>query len=159
MHSLKISPTGHKSIYIFPPWSSNSHKNLWERHIYLKKLLNCVRSLNKISPTWRLCTSPHILFCSGNRDDFCACCQSCSQFPRHDRLNHQKIYTRASYLSEVISMSLCVRWKYRQPDAYAHPHTTTSALAIRIVSAVIARAALAIRTTSARIARAALAVA
>ena len=39
-------------------------------------------------------------------------------------------------------MSTCVHWKYRQPDAHAHHHQLISALAIRIVSALIARATL-----------------
>ena len=62
-----------------------------------------------------------------------------SQFPHRDHLNQSINETRAS-----IIMSICVRYKYRQPDAHAHHHQSISGLAIRIVSALIARAALAI---------------
>ena len=45
-------------------------------------------------------------------------------------------------------MSTCFRWRISQPDVHAHPHTSTSALAKRTISALIARAALRISLIS-----------
>ena len=55
---------------------------------------------------------------------------------------HIQNVTHAMHLREVITMSTCVRWTYRQPDVHACPHTLTSALAKKTTSALIARAAL-----------------
>ena len=55
-----------------------------------------------------------------------------SQSPRHGRKNQSKIETRASCVSETITLSTNVRHKYRQPDAHAYHHQSISALAIRI---------------------------
>ena len=60
-----------------PTISYKSLKTLYQGHINLYNYYVNVRSLT-ISPTGRACTSPHIHFCSGNKDDFCAYCQSSS---------------------------------------------------------------------------------
>ena len=81
-----------------------------------------------------------------------------SKVSSYDRLNQSKHDTKASCVSETITMSTCVRLPYRQPGSHAYYDQSISALAIRIFSALFSRAALAIRAKKILIARAALAI-
>ena len=69
-------------------------------------------------------------------------------------LNRENLARRPT--CALIARAACGYLWSNQPDVHACPHTSTSALAIRTTSALIARAALVITTISALTARAAL---
>ena len=88
VRSVNIQPTGRASISphihfcsairtTSTPIARIKSLKILEATFILRNYHVDMRSLN-ISPTRRAYTSTHIHFCSGNKDDFCAYCQSCS---------------------------------------------------------------------------------